>query len=70
MDNILYFGDSLQNPKSIKISDYGLSYLPIMSAESLQKMSLTSIKARPTGTYLFMSPNMKKLYDNGEFIKA
>ncbi len=61
----MHFGDSLLTPKSIKISDYGLSYLPIMSAESLQKVSLTSIKERPTGTYLFMSPNMKKLYDNG-----
>ncbi len=61
----MHFGDSLLKPKSIKISDYGLSYLPIMSADSMKRATLTSIKERPTGTYFFMSPNMKKLYDSG-----
>ncbi len=66
----MHFGNSLLVEKSVKISDYGLSYLPIMSAETLIRIGSTSIKERPAGTLYFMSPNMKKLFDKGEYVKA
>jgi serine/threonine protein kinase len=61
LDNILHFGNDILTPKSVKISDYGLSYLPFMSLDSLNRV--TSIREKPLGTYYFMSPNLKKLVD-------